>query len=126
MEIEYPDNLNNLLVFFFQLKNDVKLFHWSTKSYGRHKSSDELVSKLDDNIDTFVEVLLGRLKVRPNIEKRILIRTIDDNRIITILNDAVKVLDEDIPKYIQYTELLNIRDEMLQNINQTLYLLTFN
>ena len=124
-ENSYPKNLNNLLVFFFQLKNDVKLFHWSTKFYGAHKTSDELLSKLDGNIDTFIEVLLGRLKVRPIINKQILIRTIEDDKIVEILNDAIKILEIDIPKFIEYTELLNIRDQMLEDINQTLYLLTF-
>ena len=38
----------------------VKLFHWKTHSYATHKATDELYSKLNDDIDKFIEVLLGK------------------------------------------------------------------
>ena len=32
----------------------IKLFHWKTHSYSTHKATDELYSKLNDDIDKFV------------------------------------------------------------------------
>jgi hypothetical protein len=30
------------------LRNQVKIYHWETMQYARHKSTDDLVDKLDD------------------------------------------------------------------------------
>ena len=39
------------------LRNQVKIYHWETMQFSRHKSTDDLLEKLDDSIDKFVEVL---------------------------------------------------------------------
>jgi DNA-binding ferritin-like protein len=43
---------------FLSLLNTVKIYHWKTYSYATHKATDELYSKLNENIDRFMEVLL--------------------------------------------------------------------
>ena len=45
---------------FIEMLNTVKLFHWKTNSYAKHKATDDLYSELNGNIDSFVEVLLGK------------------------------------------------------------------
>jgi hypothetical protein len=45
--------------FFFQLREQLKLYHWQTHSYSRHKASDETLSALDEAIDTYVETYMG-------------------------------------------------------------------
>ena len=42
------------------LRDQIKIYHWQTMSFPRHKATDELVGKLDDNIDKFVEVYMGK------------------------------------------------------------------
>jgi DNA-binding ferritin-like protein len=42
------------------LRDQVKIYHWQTKEFSRHKATDELIDKLDDNIDKFVEVYMGK------------------------------------------------------------------
>ena len=49
-----------VVVKFLEILNTIKLFHWKTHSYATHKATDELYSKINDNVDTFVEVLLGK------------------------------------------------------------------
>ena len=49
---------------FLQILNTVKLYHWKTKSFAIHKATDELYSKLGSNIDSFIEVLLGKEEER--------------------------------------------------------------
>ena len=39
--------------------NTVKIYHRKTFNYAQHKATDELYSNLNDNIDSFVEVMLG-------------------------------------------------------------------
>ena len=42
------------------LRNQVKLYHWQTMSFSRHKATDDLVTSLDTNIDKFTEAYMGR------------------------------------------------------------------
>ena len=42
------------------IRNQVKLYHWQTNSFSRHTATDELVKSLDENIDKFVEVFMGK------------------------------------------------------------------
>jgi DNA-binding ferritin-like protein len=113
-----------------ELLNLVKLYHWRTKVYSQHKATDELYEKMGGNIDTFIEVLLGKDESRIKmVETKIqLIDSLDTSEFKknifeyrAFLLDLDTVLDEKTD-----SDLLNIRDEMLANINQFLYLLTFD
>lgn len=112
---------------FFHMTLNIKLYHWQTRVYARHKASDDLLNELLALIDTFVEVYIGKYN-RPSFKEKTPITVIDlsDDEIIITLNKYVSFLVKELPKYIQQddTELLNIRDEMLQLINKTLYLFT--
>ena len=57
-----------VVVKFLETLNTIKLFHWKTHSYATHKATDELYSKINDNVDTFVEVLLGKCGNRIHLE----------------------------------------------------------
>ena len=45
---------------FFEMLLMVKLFHWKTHSFARHKATDELYDSLNDHMDKFVEIMLGK------------------------------------------------------------------
>lgn len=112
------------------LRNQVKIYHWETKLFSRHKATDDLVEKLDDAIDTFVEVYLGKYG-RPNLTSRtgrIQLRNYDDKQAVSLLKEGVDWLTHKLPKLLKPTDtdLLNIRDEILGHLNQTLYLFTFH
>ena len=49
-----------IVTMFLQMLNTVKLYHWKTTSYSQHKATDELYSNLNENIDSFVEIMLGK------------------------------------------------------------------
>ena len=49
-----------ITVIFFEMLLMVKLFHWKTHSYATHKATDELYGKLNEDIDKFIEILLGK------------------------------------------------------------------
>jgi hypothetical protein len=53
--------------YFLTLRNQIKLYHWSTGSYARHKATDEAVARLDEHIDKYVEVYLGKKGSRPRL-----------------------------------------------------------
>ena len=47
-------------------RNTVKMYHWRATIYSKHKVVDKLTGDMDELIDTFVEVLIGNRKERPN------------------------------------------------------------
>jgi len=121
-----------IVIMFLQMLNTVKLYHWKTSSYAQHKATDELYTNLNANIDTFVETMLGKTGGRVNLIGQKTLRLLD----YTNLGDFKKEVD----KYKQFliemnkdaglnitnnSDLLNIRDEILGNLNQFTYLLTF-
>ena len=46
--------------FFFQLREQIKLYHWQTHSYARHKATDDVITALDETIDEYVETYMGK------------------------------------------------------------------
>jgi hypothetical protein len=110
------------------LRNQVKIYHWETKVFSRHKATDDLVDKLDDNIDKFVEVYIGKYG-RPTLNARtgtIRIHNFTDRMGTLFLKAATEWLTNSLPALLKKedTDLLNIRDEILADLNQTLYLFT--
>jgi hypothetical protein len=44
--------------FFLNLRDHIKLYHWQTSSFARHRATDDVLKSLDDHIDLFVEICL--------------------------------------------------------------------
>jgi len=115
----------NLVLMFLRMLNTVKLYHWKTSSFAQHKATDELYSNLNESIDSFVEIMLGKDGSRVNLTN---VKSIP-------LNDYTDLSDfkQEVDMYKEYlknlnkegTDLLNIRDEILGHLNQFTYLLTF-
>jgi hypothetical protein len=110
------------------LRDQVKIYHWQTMSFPRHKATDDLVGKLDENIDKFTEVYMGKYG-RPKFGGRtssIKIRNFHDKEAPALLKSAIDWLSHKLPKHLKSgdTDLLNIRDEIIADLNQTLYLFT--
>ena len=122
-----------IVAMFLQMLNTVKLYHWKTHSYATHKATDELYSKLNENIDSFVEVLLGKTGSRVNLTGQKTLPLHDYNNETNFKREIEQYKqflinmnkDADI-NITNNSDLLNIRDELLGNLNQFTYLLTFN
>ena len=118
---------NHLVEVFLGLLNSIKLYHWKTYSFSQHKATDELYSKMNEHIDKFMEILLGKDQSRiPDFNIRVPL--VNDasfkDRILKyreFLIDMTRTFDKE-----RDTDLLNVRDEILGDVNQFLYLLTFN
>jgi hypothetical protein len=121
---------------FLEMLNTIKIYHWSSLSYPTHKATDELHSKMSELVDSFIEIYIGHLSRRGGgagagipVFKRgaaseisfcecksldIFCKKLDGY--ITFMEGLTKRLDG-------YTDLVNIRDEMVGAVAQTLYLL---
>ena len=120
---------SSITTMFLGMLNTVKLYHWKTHSYAAHIATDELYEKLNGHIDKFVEVYLGKSNARINKwESQLTI--IQYNRkqdfrskmleYIEKLTDLNLCLNEK-----KDMDLINIRDDILVDLNQFLYLLSF-
>ena len=117
-----------IVMFFFELQMNVKLYHWTTESYSNHKATDKLLDNLSDLIDSFVEKYMGAFS-RPVMKSgsSVLIQNMTKTKYVKLLKTAQEYLRGDLDKIIsKNTELLNIRDEMLGEIDQALYFATLN
>lgn len=115
---------------FLEMLNAIKLYHWKTMSYAQHKATDELHESLSSSVDNFVEILMGKEESRIYmIEKEMKMYDFsnigDFKELIYLYREfLIQMSDYLHPK--KDTDLLNIRDEMLGNINKFLYLITLN
>lgn len=121
-----------ITVYFLEMLMMVKLFHWKTHSFATHKATDELYESLNEHIDSFIEVLLGKTGSRINLTQKRSISLVDLDS-----QASLKARIEQFKKYLVSlntnkavtamtdTDLLNIRDEILGDLNKFLYLLTF-
>jgi len=115
---------------FFKFQNELKLYHWQTQSYSRHKATDKLFSNFLEATDEFVEVLMGKFGERVNLSKKpITIRTFSFETAPLLLIEFQQFLvslDITLPKHRGLSDLLNIRDTLLGHVDQTLYLFSLN
>jgi len=117
-----------IVLFFFELQMNVKMYHWTTDSYSNHKTTNKLLEKLSDLIDSFIEKYMGAFS-RPvmKIGSNVPIQNMSKSKYIKLLKQAQDYLRGDLEKVIaKNTELLNIRDEVLAELDQALYFATLN
>jgi hypothetical protein len=114
---------------FFNIILNLRLYHWSTTSYARHTGSGALYDSLSELSDQFVETYMGRYK-RPEFKGtfNVQVKQFTDANIADALREYVQFLKYEVPNYLKDsdTDLTNIRDEMVGEINKTLYLFTLN
>lgn len=122
----------DITVMFLEMLMMIKLFHWKTTSYATHKATDDLYTKLNANMDSFIEILLGKTGSRIDLMSNKSIKLMDlssqeslKSEIESFKSYLVNLNDNKAMKQMRNTDLFNIRDTILGDLNQFLYLLTF-
>jgi len=127
---------------FLELLNTIKIYHWSTLSYPTHKATDELHTKLSELVDSFIEIYIGHCArggrgagagagagvpvFKFKSEKDASIEFCEcksPDAFCKVLDDNIVHLEGLTDKLNGYTDLVNIRDEMVGALAQALYLL---
>ena len=131
-KINYKSFEKEITIIFLEMLMMIKLFHWKTHSFATHKATDELYDSLNENIDKFIEVLLGKTGSRIDLLRNKTITLIDlnsqeqlESKIGYFKNYLVGLNNYKSLSLMTNTDLLNIRDEILGDLNKFLYLLTF-
>jgi hypothetical protein len=129
--------LNNfekeITILFLEVLLMIKLFHWKTHSYATHKATDKLYSSLNEKMDQFIEILLGKVNNRINLLNNKTINLFDltskeqlINKITSFKSYLVDLNNNKAFNLMSNYDLLTVRDEILGDLNKFLYLLTFN
>jgi hypothetical protein len=115
----------DIVTHMLTIRNQVKLYHWQTGSFARHKATDDLTAALDTAIDSFVESYMGKYG-RPKVSGSIRLHNFSDLAARGFVATQTRYLTRELPKKIskEDTDLLNIRDEILGELNKVLYLFT--
>jgi DNA-binding ferritin-like protein len=121
-----------VVMVFLEVLLMIKLYHWKTYSYATHKATDELYGKLNEHMDRFVEILLGKTEKRIDFMNVKSIKLIDLNsseqlkiKVDKFKGYLVNLNNNKAMKLMGNMDLLTVRDEILGDLNQFLYLLTF-
>lgn len=118
--------------------NQIKIYHWQTKSFSEHKALDMAYEALEHSIDDFVEVYQGTFGRVKSASGQFLFELENlQTESLPSEEDAESAgLQEKIDQWITYlksfnndadlndkSDLLNIRDEMLATLNKLKYLI---
>jgi hypothetical protein len=105
-----------------------KILHWQTKGYARHIAFGDIYDSLDELVDEYVEVAMGKWG-RFNVDNKtntIVYKNLSEVNMVEFLQDfkgklylITTELDQE-----KDTDLLNLKDEILAKINKLAYLLT--
>jgi hypothetical protein len=112
---------------FLQMQHQYKILHWQTMSFSQHKSFDDVVGSLAENIDEFIETYMGKYgRVIAAGSFNINLANYKDTDFVLLTNNYIGFLIglNDVLDKAKDSDLLNIRDEMLGSLNQLKYLLT--
>jgi DNA-binding ferritin-like protein len=117
---------------FLEMLLAIKLYHWKTTSYATHKATDELYTKLNENMDSFIEILLGKTESRINLLNQKSIKLMDmrsleefKKYVMAFKQYLISLDNNKAMRFMKNSDLYNIRDTILGDMNQLLYLLTF-
>ncbi len=115
--------------FFLQLRDQIKIYHWQTRVYSRHIATDKILEGLEKAIDSYVEVYFGkygRVKLTGK-NAQINLHNLTDAGASRMITSAIKYLQGPLTKTlktVQDSDLINIKDEIIADLNQLLYLFT--
>jgi len=124
---------------FLTMVNTVKLYHWKTTSYSTHKATDDLYAKMGELTDKFMEVMLGKEEMGGR--GKLLNNRAGGYTLNLSLFSSNNEFKKQIEHYKSFlinlskdakfnlamnVDLMAIRDELLAELNQFLYLLSLN
>jgi hypothetical protein len=117
--------------FLLTLRNQLKVYHWQTRVYARHIATDKTLEELDKLIDAYVEIYIGKYG-RPKLaaDTRVLrLHSLTEAGATKLVGAAIRHMQGPMVKKLDAardTDLVNLRDEMVGNLNQLLYLFTLH
>lgn len=109
-------------------QQQMRILHWQTTSFARHNAYGGIYDTLDDLIDKFAEICMGkygRIELSDDISTLEMknMKDLSMNSYLTEFCDFLFDLNSEFDDK-KDTDVLNLRDEILAEVNKLKYLLT--
>lgn len=118
---------SEIILKLVEIQTQFRFLHWQTTGYAKHIAYGDIYSSLNDNIDMFVEACMGK-HGRPEYSggASIGFEDIDEISLQEFIDGSCEFLISLTDEFdaTKDSDLLNIRDEMLGDMNKLKYLLT--
>jgi hypothetical protein len=116
-------NIEQIVRYSLEYLNQTKYYHWQTKSYAQHQALGSFYDKTSLLVDQLVEAWSGRsgnIQVDSGRVELVNYTTVED-----IIESAIdlRTAYEEFKETTNYGDVQNIIDEIVQEINQLIYLL---
>jgi DNA-binding ferritin-like protein len=122
--------MEQIILNLIKLQNQFRVLHWQTKSFAQHKALGDAYDSLDDSIDKLVETHQGKYgRLSFSEPFSIELSNFDDIDIVSVLDEVTEYLTTSFNEEVDNTadsDCLNIRDEILGDLNKLKYLLTLS
>ena len=123
---------------FLEVRTQIKLYHWQTRIYARHKATDRFIETFEPLVDRFVEAAQGITiaEVGQTAPRIVNFKDLSDQQKELIEDFVQTPTDSNAIDYLSLfrdymanfelpqSELAQIRDDMLEIVDVTLYLFT--
>jgi hypothetical protein len=113
-----------LFEYFLGLLGQIKVFHWATMNYSKHKALDDLHSSLSNDVDELMEVYIGKFERQPLEVFSISMNANSNTKdLIVYLQEQREFIRGIRNKHFKTcSEIQTILDNMLSSISRTIYL----
>jgi hypothetical protein len=114
----------DVLLGFYKWQLLIKSFHFVTKYNVRHEAAGKYLDNFMEDYDKFMEVCMGHHgQMSMDNEYTIKIGIVNDDTIFYHIDKFGEFLNNLREPYEKHSDLLNILDEMVANLNRLVYLL---
>ena len=118
--------MQEILETLLQHVNQIRLFHWKTTSYARHKATDEYMEVINPIIDNIIESLQGGREKRIMDSFTTKYQDLTEDNVMNYLKVYKHWLENHVPVLLNKieTDIFNLRDELLAALKRLMYLFT--
>jgi len=126
-EISPKNNAEILVMQLLYVQNQFRIYHWQTRSYSHHNSFGKIYEILDKSIDEILETYFGKYgRAQATTNFNISLMNFVDGAGVTLANQAIDFFMGEFTRSVKPsdTDLLNLRDGVVGELNRLKYLLT--
>ena len=119
--------MKEILNLLLQVQSQMRILHWQTTSYARHMAFGGFYDAVEPLLDLLVECYQGKYgRIYFEDSTTLTLKDISDDDLDNLLDELNEALSDKLTSIVDAkdTDLLNIRDEIIAEINKLKYLLT--
>lgn len=119
--------MTSVITKLIQVQEQVRVLHWQTKIYSRHKAYGSFYNDLGEMIDELVEIYQGKYNRISFQQQTFDLIDIDNVKLSDMLDFTIETLYTELPSLIDQqrdTDILNLRDSIVGLLNRFKYILT--